>query len=260
MKLTVIVLAVLFFLVPNKNFSQTPGIIVRPAGSNGPAVLDPNADGYTSATTAGFGTDDISNSEIKYKTVPPVVAEPTGDLLRGPSGSFSDIVKTVDGSGFYLYNDGTNLLCRVRIGGIVSGSKGYSILLDTDLKFGNSGAYADPNYLPATTGSNGNPGFELEVVLQTNFRIAVYNVDGTNTPVLITSYPISTNSQISVAATNDGGDPDYFYDFYVPFSALGISSSPPIRAIATTVMSPLSAIGGPKSDIYGLSGNNYMND
>ncbi|MDN3657531.1 T9SS type A sorting domain-containing protein [Ferruginibacter paludis] len=245
-------------LTASNLFAQTPGIIVRPAGSNGPAVLDPNADAYTSKTTAGFGTDDILNSEIPYKIVPPVIAEPTGDLLRGPDGKYSDIVKTVDGSGFYLFNDGTNLLCRIRMGGIVSGSKGYSLLLDTDNKFGNTGATADPNYVPATTGVNGNPGFELEIVFESNFRIAVYNVDGTSTPVLVTFYPINANSQISVAASTDGGDADYFYDFYVPFSVLGISASTPIRVSATTVMSPQAAIGGPKSDIYGIAGNDYM--
>src|SRR6478672_7339727 len=172
----------LLFIVSIYNgHAQTPGIIVRPAGSNGPAVLDPNADAYTSATTSGFTANDITSSEIPYKVVAPVIAEPTGDLLRGPSGNFSDIVKTVDGSGLYLFNDGANLLCRLRIGGIVSGSKGYSILIDTDSKFGATGAYADPNYQPATTGNNGNPGFELEVVLETNFQIDIYNVDGTST-------------------------------------------------------------------------------
>lgn len=240
--------------------AQTPGIIVRPAGTSGPAVLDPNLNGYTSIATTGFGSSDITNSEIPYKTIAPLVAEPTGDLLRGPSGKFSDIVRTFDGSGFYLFTNGTNLLCRLRIGGIVSGSKGYSILLDTDQKFGPSGSSADPNFQAATNGNNGNPGFEFEVVLETNFRIAIYNVDGTSTPILVNSYSLTTNSQISVAATTDGGDPDYFYDFYVPYTAMGINSTTPIRAIATTVMSPGPAIGGPKSDIYGLSGTDYMAD
>lgn len=67
---------------------------------------------------------------------------------------------------------------------IVSGSKGYSILMDTDGKFGATGANADPNYLASTTGVNGNPGFEIAIVLETNFIIAIYNVDGTSTPVL----------------------------------------------------------------------------
>ena len=240
--------------------AQTPGIIVRPAGTAGPVVLDPNLNGYTSIATSGFGNNDITNSEIPYKVIVPLSGEPTGDLLRGPSGSFSDIVRTFDGSGFYLFTNGTNLLCRLRIGGIVSGSKGYSVLIDTDQKFGPSGPYADPNYLPATNGNNGNPGFEYEIVFETNFRVAIYNVDGTSTPVLVASYPISSNAQISVAATTDGSNPDYFYDFYVPYAPMGITSTTPIRAIATTVMSPGPAIGGPKSDIYGVSGTDYMTD
>jgi hypothetical protein len=241
-------------------FAQTPGIIVRPASGIGANAINPNGDGFTSVDNSGFGSDDIANSEIPYKVVLPTLSEPTGDLLRGPSGLYSDIVRTFDGSGFYLYNDGTNFMCRLRIGGIVSGSKGYSVLLDTDQKFGASGPNADPNYQAATTGVNGNPGFELEVVLETNFRIAIYNVDGTSTPVLITSYTINSHSQVSVASTRDGNDPDYFYDFFVPFSAMGINGSTSLRAIATTVMSPGPAIGGPKSDIYGLSGDNYMSD
>ena len=240
--------------------AQTPGIIVRPAGAAGPVILDPNTNGYTSVSISGFGNNDITNSEIPYKVIAPLTAEPTGDLLRGPSGSFSDIVKTFDGSGFYLYTNGTNLLCRLRIGGIVSGSKGYSVLIDTDQKFGSSGPFADPNFQAATNGNNGNPGFEYEVVLETNFRVAIYNVDGTSTPAFVASYPLASNSQISVALTTDGGNPDYFYDFYVPYTAMGITSTTPIRVIATTVMSPGPAIGGPKSDIYGVSGTDYMTD
>ena len=245
-------------LLPLTGTSQTPGIIVRPAGTNGPIVLDPNADGYTSINTTGFGTNDILNSEIPYKVVPPVIAEPTGDLLRGPNGNFSDFVKSVDGSGFYIFNDGTNFIFRLRLGSIISGSKGYSVLIDTDGKMGNTGVTADPNYVPATTGNNGNPGFELEIVFETNFRIALYNVDGTSTPILMSSFPITSNSQISVAASTDGGNSDYFYDFYVPFSALGISATTPIRVAATTVMAPMPAIGGPKSDIFGIAGGDYM--
>ena len=240
--------------------AQTPGIVVRPAGTAGPIVLDPDANGYSSISTSGFGSSDITNSEIPYKIVLPVLSEPTGDLLRGPSGSFSDIVRTFDGSGFYMFADATNLFFRLRIGGIVSGSKGYSALLDTDQKFGNSGPDADPNFQAATTGNNGNPGFEYEVVFESNFRIAIYNVDGTSIPTLVGTYSLVTNSMVSVALTRDGGNPDYFYDFYVPFTAMGLSSASIIRAIATTVMSPQGAIGGPKSDIYGLAGTNYMDD
>jgi len=156
----------------------------------------------------------------------------------------------VDGSGFYVYSDGTNIYFRLRIGNISSGSKGYSVLLDTDGKMGNSGPYADPNYVAPTNTSNGNPGFEYEVVLRTGFNVSVYNVNGTNNPVLVTTYPLSSNSQISVALSTDGGNPDYFYDFTVPLSAIGSPTS--LRMMATTVTSPSSALQGSRSDIYGI--------
>ena len=88
-------------------------------------------------------------------------------------------------------------------------------------------------------------------MLETNSRIAIYNVDGTSTPTLVKSY---TNwqdmSQISVAGTFDNGDPDFFIDFYIPFSDLtaspfNLTTSTPLRFSATTVMSPQAAIGGP---------------
>lgn len=238
--------------------AQSPGIIVRPAAGNGVTPLNPNGDGFSCTPPAtGFVSSDISESEIPYKIVPPVFLEPTSDLMRGPAELYSDLVRQVDGSGFYVYSDGTNLLFRLRVGSIMSGSKGYSILIDTDGKMGNTGANADPDYQAATTGVNGNPGFELEVVLETNFRVAAYNVAGTSSPALINSYSINSNSQISVALSTVSSTPDYFYDFYVPISALGITPATPLRMTATTVMAPAPAIGGPKSDIYGVNDANY---
>ncbi len=254
----------LFFSVP-AIAQLKPGFINRQATSvGGRLVLDPNSDGHTSATTAGFGApSDVATSEIPYKIVNSYSIEPFGDLRRGPDHNYSDFVPDGGQDGFYTFFDGTNFMFRFRLGSIMPGSKGYSILIDTDGKFGASGANADPNYQAATTGTNGNPGFEIEIVLETNFRIAIYNVDGTSSPVLITSY---TNwqdmSQVSLASTNDNGDPDFFMDFYIPFSALqaapfNLTTTSPIRMIPTTVMSPQAAIGGPKSDIYGLSDDGY---
>ena len=237
--------------------AQSPGIIVRPAAGIGVTPLNPNGDGFSSITNSGFTTSDITQSEIPFKIVPPVFLEPTSDLLRGPAGLYSDLVRQVVGSGFYIYNDGTNLLFRVRVGSIVSGSKGYSVLIDTDGKMGNTGASADPNYQAATTGINGNPGFEREVVLETNFRVAVYNVDGLSNAVKTDSFGINTNSQISVALSTVSNTPDYFYDFYVPISSLGITAATPLRMAATTVMAPKAAIGGPKSDIFGVNDDSY---
>ena len=251
-----LLLFALALFAPNIS-AQSPGTIVRPAAGNGVTPLNPDGNGFSSSSTSGFTTSDITQSEVPYKTVPPVFLEPTSDLLRGPGDLYSDLVRQVDGSGFYVYNDGTNLLFRLRVGSIVSGSKGYSVLIDTDNKIGNTGPYADPDYQAATTGVNGNPGFELEIVLESNFRVAAYNVAGTSSPALINSYSINSNSQISVALSTVSGTPDYFYDFYVPISILGITVSTPLRMVATTVMSPMAAIGGPKSDIFGVNDASY---
>ncbi|HTI94145.1 MAG TPA: T9SS type A sorting domain-containing protein [Puia sp.] len=247
-----LLMALLSILSTVKSLAQSPGIVVRPAGGPYSTMLDPDQNGFTSKTNAGFTTSDVgaTYSEIPYKVVPPAITEPTGDLATGPAGGFTDIVKTVDGSGFYVYNDGTNIYFRLRIGGISSGSKGYSVLLDTDGKMGNSGPYADPNYVAPTNTSNGNPGFEYEVVLRTGFNVSVYNVDGSSSPTLVTTYPLSSNSLISVALSTDGNNPDYFYDFTVPLSSIGSPAS--LRMAATTVTSPSSALQGSRSDIYGI--------
>ena len=245
--------------------SQSSGFITRPATlAAGRLILDPNSDGYTSLTSAGFGNDDVSNAEIMFKGIRAYSIEPFGDLRRGPNHNYSDFVPDASGNGVYHhFSAANNLLFRMRMGSIMPGSKGYSILMDTDGKFGASGSNADPNFIASTTGTNGNPGFEIEVVLETNFRIAIYNVDGTSSPVLIKQY---TNwqdmSQVSIAGTNDNGDPDFLIDFYIPFSDLqaapfNLTAASPIRMSATTVMSPQAATGGPRSDIYGTAGDSY---
>src|SRR6266542_2082338 len=154
--------------------AQTPGMIVKPASAPGNAVLDPDDDGYVSQKTNGLQLgftippdNDVAQSEIPY--VPIVRPDPTGDILRGPTGAFIEIVGT-DAAGnnaVMVYNDGTNLLFRFRLGGYAPNSKAYSIMIDTDQKFGFTGPNADPNAV------SGNPGFEIEVALETNFSVSV---------------------------------------------------------------------------------------
>jgi hypothetical protein len=267
MKKPTCIIAVLFILCFSQtSLAQSTGMINRTATSvAGRAVLDPNGDGYTSATTGGFGSSDVMNSEISFTSVPTYSTEPYGDLRRGPNHLYSDFVPDNNGNGVYMTYTGGNLIFRYRVGSIMPGSKGYSILIDTDSRFGATGANADPNYQAATTGTNGNPGFEIEVVLETNFRIGIYNVDGTSSPTLIKSYSNWQDmSQVSIAGTFDNGDPDFFIDFYIPFSDLttapfNLTTNTDLRFSATTVMSPQAAIGGPKSDIYGISDTNYPN-
>ncbi|MDP3645378.1 MAG: hypothetical protein Q8S54_19610, partial [Bacteroidota bacterium] len=108
-------------------------------------------------------------------------------------------------------------------------SKSYSILIDTDGKFGSSGPNADPDFRA------GNPGFEIELVLATNFGVYIYDVNGPSATI-VHSYPGHSNYQKSVALSTECGNPDYFYDFYVNFNHItaafpSVTTSTPLRMV-----------------------------
>ena len=215
------------------NFSsvsaQTPGLIYEPATGAGAAVLDPNGDGFVSLTANGFTIDDQLQSEIPYSSLVFPMIEPNSDLGPGPNCGFTDFVDQGDQDPVQSFLDASNnWLFRMRMGNTSPNAKSYSILIDTDGKFGGTGTNADPNY------SSSNPGFEIEIVLSTKFGVFVYDVNNMNcTPVI--SYPGTTNYQKSIALTATCGNPDYFYDFYVRFSDLttqfGITTATPMRMV-----------------------------
>jgi hypothetical protein len=244
--------------------SPTPGLIFKPAtaGTPGSAVLDPNGDGYVSASASGFSTaagDIGSQSEIPYRYLPQVMAaEPNADLRAGPSNKFTDFADVAGGGaavGFYV-DANSNYLFRFRLGGSAPNSKGYSIAIDTDNKFGFSGPNADPNAVPH------NPGFEMEIVLDTNFGVRLYNLDGLATPTgtgpgsSLVELPYESYAQKAIALTTNGGDLDVFYDFYIPlaviqqyfgsqtyFNSTGTTAVPftlntPLRMVANTLIAP----------------------
>ncbi|MEY4572845.1 MAG: hypothetical protein RLZ10_2102, partial [Bacteroidota bacterium] len=233
--------------------AQTPGMIYEPATGVGAAILDPNGDGYTSASTTGFTTDDQLQSEIPYSSLIFPGSEPTSDLNNAPDCGFTDFVDQGDRDPAQKYlSPAGNWLFRLRMGSISPNAKSYSILIDTDGLFGNTGANADPNW------TVDNPGFEIELVLATKFGVYVYDVNTPNcTPVI--SYPGTTNYQKSIAGSLNCGDLDYFLDFFVVFADLaaqfpGINASTPMRYVivdntaaqASTICQPSSAsdVGG----------------
>ncbi|MEP1033150.1 gliding motility-associated C-terminal domain-containing protein [Ekhidna sp.] len=259
-------LLILFFIFcALATFSQTKGLIYKPAGA-GKAILDPNLDGYTSTTTNGFISEDESESEIPYTPLPSVgTAEPDSDLGPGPSCGFTDLVKSDDNHTIYTYLDASdNLMFRFRLGGTAENSKAYSILIDTDQKFGASGDNADPNY------TIGNPGFEIEVVLRTNFGVGLYDIDGTIAGTEIgdatVDRPYDDFAQKSIAHSEICGDDDYFYDFYIPFADItsafpSITTSTALRMVGQTVINPKSAIGNNGiSDLGGIDDNIGITD
>lgn len=237
---------------------QIPGQVIKPA-LTGKQVLDPDLDGYVSLKTngvqQGFTTpphDDVLQSEIPYAYLQQY--DPMGDLLKGPDCSFTDLlgVESSGNNAIGVYRDaGNNLLFRFRVGNYSPNSKAYGVFIDTDQRFGLTGPDADPNAVA------GNPGFEVEIVLRTNFSIDVNKVDGTINPVLQSSFSYDNNCQKSVTVTNACNNPDFFYDFFVPFSSLqniaglNITLNTPMRFVAVSGMSPQSIIASGPSDIAG---------
>ncbi|TNE81634.1 MAG: hypothetical protein EP332_03140 [Bacteroidetes bacterium] len=231
--------------------AQTPGLIYKPSSGIGPSVLDPNGDGYTSLSTSGFsGTDYGTNSELNMITMPGIVNEPSTDQDRGPAGGFTDLVNNGTNHSVYILTKnvgGTDyFIIRFRLGGASSATKGYSVAFDTDGVFGN---------YPTSY----NPGFEKEVVLETgnNGRVVVYSHSSSGAAVSQT-YAIDNYSQRSIALSTINGDADYFYDFFVPLSALGISG--PVRMAASTVINATSALTGNLSDINGIDDQAFGNN
>ena len=241
----------------NNSISQTKGLIFEPATGAGDVVLDPNDDGYVSATTAGFVSNDNLESEIPYVAFILPGTEPTDDLDSGPGCGFTDFVDSGSKDPALMYVDlSNNWLFRLRMGSAITNAKSYSVLIDTDGLFGNSGPDADPDYTSA------NPGFEIEIVLATKFGVYVYDVDGIPNCTPVISYLGTTNYQKSIAYSEICGTLNYFLDFFVDFDDLttefGITSSTPMRfaivdnmgAHKSTICNPASA-----SDLAGVDGS-----
>lgn len=236
-------------------WAQTPGVIVK-AAAGGRAVLDPNGDGYVSAASSGFVANDVGESEIPYRPLAQVEFEPITDLATGPGGGFTDFVDQGTAAAASTYTSAAgNLMFRFRLGNIAPNSKGYSILIDTDGRIGS----ADPDAVA------GNPGFEVEILLATNFGVRLFNVNGMGSGVTpLVTLPYDDYCQKAVAFTRGSGNADYFYDFYIPFSVItanipGFTASTPVRMVANTVIAPQSVINQKPSDISGINDPGYAN-
>lgn len=249
--------------------AQTKGLIYKRAVPISPATtspLDPDGNGYSSVGTEGFTSGDITSTqtEIVYRSIPQLSVEPTADLGPGPDCSFTDMVDlSTDQRAVGMFVDAdSNFMFRFRLGGSAPNSKGYSILIDTDNKFGFTGTNADPD------ATSGNPGFEIEIMLATNFGVRLYDVNGigsAGTPVLKTVLPYANYAQKSIAYTTNCGDADYFYDFYMPLSVIQtyfptFNGSKTIRLAGNTIIAPQSAVQGPISDLGGVDDNTYGNN
>ncbi|MFM7194726.1 MAG: hypothetical protein ACKOYP_08100, partial [Bacteroidota bacterium] len=255
------------------------GKIIQPAT---PAInpMDPNGDGYI--TTAPPNAQPFSPlvaggyyvPEFEYKMfpLPKVQDEVNGDNQTGPNCGLSDLMPDTFGYSVYAHKDSrNNVIFRFRLGSDANSVQSWNILIDTDGKFGNTGASADPDY------NSVNPGFELNLTLvrKNNPGVFVTNVNGVSscpTPGLV--YPLTSNFQSSVADLESCGDPDVFYDFWVPFDdgiagngvdvkdAFGITLTTGLRFVATTSQSTSCAFNGSAADIGGIDNDDplYQNN
>ena len=253
MKYLQLIVAGVLFCLPLFVTSQTKGLIFEPASGTGGAVLDPNGDGYVSQTTAGFINNDLSESEIPYTAFVFPGGEPTSDINNGPDCGFTDFVDSgTEDPALTFVDAGNHWLFRMRMGSALPNAKSYSVLVDTDGLFGNSGPNADPDY------SDDNPGFEIEIVLATSFGVFVYDVNTPNCSPVI-SYPGNTNYHKAIAHSEICGQLNYFLDFFVDFDDLntqfGITSATPVMlAIVDNMAANKSTICNPNSasDIGGV--------
>jgi gliding motility-associated-like protein len=246
------------FLVQFSNVSnaQTRGMILEPAtGSLGKLILDPNQDGLVSQGSGGFISNDQSESEIPFKKMVFPGSEPTKDINNGPDCGFTDFVDsgTEDPAQYYYDVANDALIFRLRMGSIATNAKSYSILIDTDQKFGSSGPNADPNYTSA------NPGFEIEIVMASKFGVSIYDVDSIPNCTPVVDSTGHNMYQKSIAYSSICTSYNYFLDFYVHFSDLsshfGINASTPLRmAIVDNMAANKSTLCNPSSasDIGGV--------
>ncbi|MEP0986833.1 hypothetical protein, partial [Ekhidna sp.] len=256
MKRLTILFYVLVVLLGVEVNAQTKGLIYKPA-DGGKSVLDPNLDGYVSKTDQGFtSTDDETESEIPYVPLPVFGAgEPDSDNSAGPSCGFVDLVRSAENETIYTYSNSTNLLFRFRLGGTAENSKGYTILVDTDGLFGNG---SDPDY------TTGNPGFEYEITLRTNFGVSIYDIDNntlTSTEIGdgTVDRPYDDFAQKAIAGSEICGT-DYFYDFYVPYADLPFDSSTPVRMVGGTTIAPKNSTGFKMADLGGIDDDTGVTD
>ena len=232
--------------------------------------MDPNGDGfvYKVQVPPGFSNDGYYVDEFEFNMfgIPKLGAgDVNGDNQTGPNCGVTDVIPDTQGYSVYAVRRPdplnaaiNNLIFRFRIGDNANSIESWHILLDIDGLFGPG---KDPNYTPD------NPGFEVDITLikKQNPGVFLTNIDGTDgCPNPFQSYLLSTNFQIAVADLVTCGDPDYFYDFYVPFNRiaqeLGIDVNTGLRYVATTSSSATCSMSGSTSDIAGIDNDDPLFD
>ncbi len=226
--------------------------------------MDIGNDNWITASQTGFSATGlywVDEFEIPMFGIPKLGGDVTNDNI-GNSCGITDLIPDSLAYSVYAVKKDNNLIFRFRVGDDNPSVESWTILLDTDGKMGNTGPDADPNYTAA------NPGFEIDITLikRNNAGVYVFNIDGiSNCPNELLFYDIDTHFQISIADEVTCGDPDYFYDYFVPFDQLSaayfaatgilINENSGLRFAAATNVSATCAIDGKIADVSGVDNN-----
>ena len=272
-----IFLTLIFLLAVVSAFAQG-GSIVRKASTT---VMNPNGDNYISGLPPSFNTP-FSNDgyyvdefEITMFGLPKIGDGDVEGDNRGTRCGITDLIPdslnaTTLGYSVYAKRLVNNkLMFRFRVGDDNSSVESWSILVDTDGLFGPKPVAEGgegPNY------TSDNPGFELDITLikRNNAGVYVYNIAGIdNCPKELLFFPIQSHFQISLdGGGGTCGDPDYYYDYYVPIDSVvnefnaatgsNISTGSSLRYAAVTNQSASCAMGGTLSDVSGLDNSDPL--
>ena len=255
----------------------TPGSIITPAAAGAySSYLNPDGDGFITASGAAFTSDTTEAAE--FKNIPAStsgwvklvdVNEVSGDVT--PNCGSADLVTDNNGGDFAYYNivDPTPaspssgdeaMLVRFRLAKVPNGSFGYNFLIDSDMSYGGG---IDAN------GICGNQGFEREIQFANaggKVGVSVYNIDGATSFLSALCSQCVSNAQVQRACAASSGDcatsDPAFTTFPVPLVHLGIPSDVDVSTLyiaAGTANSgnATSVLGGKNaSDVGGLDGSN----
>ena len=137
------------------SYAQISGSILDPAA---PAInpLDPNGDGFITSTGLKFTGpgDDEAEFELPFLPLQQYESEPGADNQYTAGCEIYEIVHDESTSaGYYFYQDpdalpdngDERIFFRFRVARYSNGSTAFSVLIDTDYRFGFSGPERDPN-------------------------------------------------------------------------------------------------------------------
>ena len=256
-------LTLIFLLACAVAFGQR-GRIIRASTLGASNPMDIGNDRWITASQTGFSATGlywVDEFEIPMFGIPKLGGDVTNDNI-GRSCGITDLIPDSLAYSVYAVKKANNLIFRFRVGDDNPSVESWTILLDTDGKMGNTGPDADPNY------TADNPGFEIDITLikRNNAGVFVYNIDGiSNCPNELLFYGIATNFQISIADEVTCGDPDYFYDYFIPFDELTaayftatgvtIDENSGLRFAAATNVSATCAMDGKIADVSGVDNN-----